>query len=91
MIGNIISFLFGSFVVGLCGRALMPGNNKMPIGHTILLGATGSFVGTVLGSLLTGRNGSGSFVGSVIGAILALWAWNRFGGKKQTGNLPRYQ
>jgi uncharacterized membrane protein YeaQ/YmgE (transglycosylase-associated protein family) len=91
MIGNIISFLIGSFVVGLCGRALLPGNNKMPISHTILLGATGSFVGTALGSLLTARSSSGSFLGSVIGAIIALWAWNRFGSKTQTGNLPRYQ
>jgi uncharacterized membrane protein YeaQ/YmgE (transglycosylase-associated protein family) len=91
MIGNIISFLFGSFVVGLCGRALMPGKNNMPITHTMLLGATGTFVGNLLGSILTGRSGTGSFVGSVVGAIIALWAWNRFGDKKQTGNVPRYQ
>jgi uncharacterized membrane protein YeaQ/YmgE (transglycosylase-associated protein family) len=91
MIGNIISFLFGSFVIGLCGRALLPGNNKMPLSHTILLGATGSFVGTIAGSVLTGRTSSGSFLGSVIGAIIALWAWNRFGGKSQANNLPRYQ
>jgi uncharacterized membrane protein YeaQ/YmgE (transglycosylase-associated protein family) len=91
MIGNIISFLIGSFVVGLCGRALLPGNNKMPISHTILLGATGSFVGNVLGSLLTARGSSGSFLGSVIGAIIALWAWNRFGGKGRASGLPRYQ
>jgi uncharacterized membrane protein YeaQ/YmgE (transglycosylase-associated protein family) len=91
MIGNIISFLFGSFVIGLCGRALMPGNNKMPISHTILLGTVGSFVGTALGSILTGRSGSGSFIGSVIGAIIALWAWYRFGGKTRANDLPRYQ
>lgn len=95
MIGNIISFLFGSFVIGLCGRALMPGNNKMRISHTILLGATGSFVGTIVGSVLTGQTSSGSFPGSVIGAILSLWAWNRFGAKSNTNSntnsLPRYQ
>jgi uncharacterized membrane protein YeaQ/YmgE (transglycosylase-associated protein family) len=91
MIGNIISFLFGSFVIGLGGRALMPGNNKMPISHTILLGATGSFIGTVLGSILTGRSGSGSFLGSVVGAIGALWAWYRFGGKQKANELPRYR
>ena len=63
------------FVVGLVARALMPGNQRMGLILTALLGIAGSFVANEAGRWL-GWYASGQaagFIASVVGALLVLW------------------
>ena len=63
------------FVVGLVARALMPGNQRMGLILTALLGIAGSFVANAVGQWL-GWYASGQaagFIASVVGALLVLW------------------
>jgi uncharacterized membrane protein YeaQ/YmgE (transglycosylase-associated protein family) len=73
---SLLLFLLFGFVVGLIARALVPGNQQLGIIKTTLLGAVGSFVGGVLGNLISGDPWgsihSAGWIGSVIGAILLL-------------------
>lgn len=69
----IVFALFG-FVVGLIARAVMPGNQKMGIIRTTLLGIAGSFTGGLLGNLVYGRGAwnelrATGLIGSVVGAL----------------------
>jgi uncharacterized membrane protein YeaQ/YmgE (transglycosylase-associated protein family) len=78
---SLIWFLLFGFVVGLIARAVMPGSQKMGIIKTTLLGAVGSFVGGVIGNLITGDPfGSvhaAGWIGSIIGAVLLLALFGR--------------
>ena len=70
-------FLLFGFVVGLLARAVMPGNQKMGIVRTTLLGIVGSFVGGLLGNVLLGNGAwselrSSGLIGSVVGAIVVM-------------------
>jgi uncharacterized membrane protein YeaQ/YmgE (transglycosylase-associated protein family) len=62
------------FFVGLLARALHPGDDKMGLIMTTLLGIGGSFMGTFLGQALHFyRHGEhAGFVGAVVGAIVLL-------------------
>jgi len=73
---SLLIFLIFGFFVGLLARALMPGSQKMGIVKTTLLGAAGSFVGGLIGNLISGdalghmhRSG---WIGSIIGALVLL-------------------
>jgi uncharacterized membrane protein YeaQ/YmgE (transglycosylase-associated protein family) len=78
---SLIWFLLFGLVVGLIARALMPGTQKMGIIKTTLLGALGSFVGGLIGNLITGdpfgRVHSAGWIGSVIGALLIMAIFGR--------------
>lgn len=70
-------FLLFGFVVGLVARAVMPGNQRMGIIRTTLLGIAGSFTGGLLGNLIYGRGAwnqlhATGLVGSVIGALVLM-------------------
>ena len=72
-------FLFFGFVVGLLARAVMPGNQKMGIVRTTLLGIAGSFTGGLLGNLMYGRGAwnelrTTGLIGSVVGALVLMIA-----------------
>jgi uncharacterized membrane protein YeaQ/YmgE (transglycosylase-associated protein family) len=73
---SLLIFLIFGFVVGLIARAVMPGSQNLGIIKTTLLGAAGSFIGGVLGNLISGdpwgRIHSAGWIGSVIGAIVLL-------------------
>ena len=82
---GIIGFIIVALVAGLLARLLVPGRDPLSIPATILLGAIGSFVGGVLGVVLTGKtfgdfSASGIF-GSIIGAIIALLLYRKFGNR----------
>ena len=79
MIGRIIGFLIVALIAGFGGRALMPGNDNMSIKHTLILGAVGSFIGTLLGALVPGKGPVGSIIGAIIGSAIALFAWKKYG------------
>jgi uncharacterized membrane protein YeaQ/YmgE (transglycosylase-associated protein family) len=73
---SILLFLLFGFVVGLIARAVVPGTQGMGIIKTTLLGAVGSFIGGIIGNLISGDPlgtvHTAGWIGSVIGAILLL-------------------
>lgn len=72
---SLIIFLIFGFFVGLIARAIMPGTQKMGIVRTTLVGAAGSFIGGLIGNLISGdalRVHSAGWIGSVIGAIVLM-------------------
>lgn len=83
MIGFILIMLVLGLVAGFLARAIVPGNDSMGIGQTIVLGIVGSFIGGFLGYLLFHEDGnqgalqSSGIIGSVIGAIIALLVWRQ--------------
>ena len=78
---SLLLFLLFGFVVGLIARALVPGNQGMGIVKTTLLGAVGSFVGGILGNLISGNPigsiHSAGWIGSVVGAVVLLAVMGR--------------
>lgn len=83
---SILLFILFGFVVGLLARAIMPGEQKMNLLSTMLLGVAGSFIGGFVGNLLTGGSRAGGswfslhpsgIIGSILGAlaILAILGW----------------
>jgi uncharacterized membrane protein YeaQ/YmgE (transglycosylase-associated protein family) len=75
---GILFFLVFGFVVGLLARAIMPGEQRMGIVMTTILGVTGSFIGGFLSSLFTSHRvtdfHTAGVIGSVIGALVVLFA-----------------
>lgn len=74
------------FVVGLLARFLMPGDDKMGIIMTTLLGVAGSLAATYLGQFLgwyVAGEGAG-FIASLVGALILLFIYNLVR-KKKTG------
>lgn len=73
---NILLFLVFGLVVGFLARAIMPGNQKMGLLATMLLGVVGSFIGGFLGALVTQSRvldfNTAGIIGSIIGALVAL-------------------
>jgi len=71
---SIIGTILVGFVVGLLARALKPGNDRMGLILTTLLGIAGSFVaqygGAALGLYSPGQ--PAGWIASIIGAIVLL-------------------
>ncbi len=78
MVTFIVILLVMGLIAGALARAIVPGQDSMGIGGTIVLGIVGSFVGGFLGYALRGKDvADGAFqasgvIGSVIGAIVVL-------------------
>lgn len=78
MIGFIIGLVLIGLIAGFLARALVPGNDAMGVGGTILLGIVGSFVGGFLADALFRNSaddvgfGPVGIIGSTIGAIICL-------------------
>ncbi len=78
MLTFIVILLVMGLIAGALARAIVPGQDSMGIGGTIVLGIVGSFVGGFLGYALRGKDvKDGAFqasgvIGSVIGAIVVL-------------------
>jgi uncharacterized membrane protein YeaQ/YmgE (transglycosylase-associated protein family) len=79
---QLISWVVLGLIAGALARWLMPGEDPMSIGATILLGIAGSFVGGFIGNLIW-RPVSGSYfhpgnlILSIAGAFLLLWVWRK--------------
>jgi len=72
---SIIVMIIVGFIVGLIARAIMPGDQKMGIILTAVLGIVGALVAGYLGQAL-GWYAPGEpagWIGSVIGAIIVLF------------------
>lgn len=74
---GILFFILFGFIVGLLARAIMPGEQKMGLLMTTVLGVTGSFIGGFLSSLFTSHRvtdfHTAGIIGSVIGALVLLF------------------
>ncbi len=72
------------FVVGLVARALLPGDQKLGLILTAVLGVVGSLVAGFLGQAIgwyQAGEGAG-FIGSVVGAILVLFIYSKIVNKR---------
>lgn len=71
---SLIGTLIIGFIVGLLGRWLHPGDDKMGIILTTVLGIAGAFLATYAGQALhlyePGQ--SAGFIGAVVGAVVLL-------------------
>ncbi len=85
MIWNIIVLLVIGLVAGLIARAVIPGKQDLGILATIVLGIIGSFVGNLLGGILSGRGfelGTAGWIGSIVGAIIVLGVYVAVTGRR---------
>lgn len=78
---SIIGFIVVALIAGFAARALVPGDDKMSLPQTLLLGAVGSGIGGLLGGLVGNFDGPAGPIGSIIGAIIALLAYKKFGNR----------
>ncbi|MBC2768945.1 GlsB/YeaQ/YmgE family stress response membrane protein [Pusillimonas minor] len=74
---GIITMIVVGFIVGLIARAIMPGDQKLGIIMTIILGIAGSIVAGYLGAALGfySAGEGGGWIGSIIGAIIVLFVY----------------
>jgi uncharacterized membrane protein YeaQ/YmgE (transglycosylase-associated protein family) len=71
------------FIVGLIGRAIMPGAQHLGFIMTTLLGIGGSIVGGLISRLFSKPAPGSTFhpaglILSIIGAIILLFIWGKF-------------
>jgi uncharacterized membrane protein YeaQ/YmgE (transglycosylase-associated protein family) len=71
---SIIGTIVIGFIVGLIARALKPGDDKLGLIMTAVLGVAGSFIATYAGSALGlyKQGAAAGFIASVVGAIILL-------------------
>ena len=81
---SIISTIVIGFIVGLLARALKPGNDRMGIIMTTLLGIAGAFVARFVGQAmgLYGPNDAAGWIASVLGAIVLLFIYGMIRGRR---------
>jgi len=74
------------FIVGLIARAIKPGDDKIGLIMTSVLGVAGSFIATYLGSALGlyKQGQAAGFLASVVGAVILLAIYSFV--KKQSGS-----
>ena len=77
------------FVAGLIARALHPGDDKLGIIMTAVLGIAGSFLANFIGQAIGwyGPGEGAGFVASVVGAILLLVIYSLV--KKKSGSASK--
>ena len=71
----IIWWLIVGLIAGALARLLVPGNDPMGWGGTLLLGLVGSLVGGFLANLIFGGEfevSAAGIIGATIGAVIAL-------------------
>jgi uncharacterized membrane protein YeaQ/YmgE (transglycosylase-associated protein family) len=71
---SIIGTIVIGFIVGLIARAIKPGDDKLGLIMTAVLGIAGSFIATYAGSALGlyKQGAAAGFIASVVGAIILL-------------------
>ena len=95
MLWFIISLAIIGLVAGFLARALVPGDDPMTVGGTMLLGIIGSFVGGFLADALFRSDaedvgfGPVGIIGSTVGAILCLLVYRMATGRR--GGSYRYR
>ncbi|MGE3620937.1 MAG: GlsB/YeaQ/YmgE family stress response membrane protein [Acidimicrobiia bacterium] len=78
MIGFLISLVVVGLIAGFAARALVPGDDAMSVGQTLVLGIVGSFIGGFVGWAIFGKDldegalQASGIIGSIVGAVIAL-------------------
>jgi uncharacterized membrane protein YeaQ/YmgE (transglycosylase-associated protein family) len=76
--GSLIGVLIAGVILGFIGKAIAPGDQKIPIWLTIVAGIVGAFVGNLLASWFGVRHTSGfdwwRHIFQVIAAVIAVMA-----------------
>lgn len=75
--GSLIWTIVIGFIVGLVARALKPGDDKLGIVMTSVLGIVGAFVASFLGKTM-GWYADGEpagFIAAVVGAVILLFLY----------------
>ena len=72
---SIIGTIVVGFIVGLIARAVKPGNDRMGIIMTTLLGIAGAFIAQYAGQAMGwyGPNQPAGWIASIIGAVILLF------------------
>jgi uncharacterized membrane protein YeaQ/YmgE (transglycosylase-associated protein family) len=81
---GILVWLLVGLIAGFLARLLVPGNDPMGVGGTLLLGLVGSLIGGTLGALIFEGNvdvNAAGIIGSVIGAVIALLIYRSMKGR----------
>ena len=81
---GIIGTIVIGFLVGLVARFLKPGDDRMGLIMTTILGIIGAFVGSYLGQALGiyQVDEPAGFLGAVVGAVVVLGVLKLLFGKK---------
>lgn len=87
---SVIWFLIIGLVIGAIARLLVPGRDPMGWIATLVLGVVGSYVGGIIGAILTpGRRildlQPAGFIGSVVGAIIVLVVYRQLQKSRRVG------
>lgn len=86
----IIGAIIIGLIAGFLARAVVPGDDSMGIGGTLLLGLVGSLIGGFLGWILFGKDGDNGalqlsgLIGSFVGAVIALLIWRAIRSRSTT-------
>ena len=74
---GIIQMIVVGLIVGLIARALMPGDQKMGLVLTTLLGVAGSAVANWIGSTVGWYQpgASAGWIASIVGALIVLFVY----------------
>ena len=82
--GGIIQMIVVGLVVGLLARAIMPGDQKIGLILTTLLGIAGAavanFIGSAAGWYQPGANAG--WIASIVGALIVLFVYGMIAGKR---------
>ncbi|MDQ2677211.1 MAG: GlsB/YeaQ/YmgE family stress response membrane protein [Actinomycetota bacterium] len=87
-------WIIGAIIIGLLAgflaRAVVPGDDSMGIGGTLVLGLVGSLIGGFLGWIIFRNDGDegalqlSGIIGSFIGAVIALLIWRAIQSRSTT-------
>ena len=82
---EIIGMIVVGFIVGLIARAVKPGNDRMGIILTTLLGIAGAFLARFAGQAmgLYTANEPAGWIASVIGAVILLFVFAMVRGRRR--------
>ncbi len=87
MLGAVLSLIVSGLIIGLLARFAVPGKDPLKLWQTILLGISGSLLGTIVARMLGFINGDGtvesgeaasSLLFSLGGAIVLLVLYRKF-------------
>jgi uncharacterized membrane protein YeaQ/YmgE (transglycosylase-associated protein family) len=82
---SILGTIVVGFIVGLIARALKPGDDKMGLIMTTLLGIAGAFVARYAGAAMGwyGPQEAAGWIASVIGAVVLLFVYGLIKGRSR--------
>jgi len=90
----IIGIIIIGLIAGALARLVVPGEDPMGIGGTLVLGLVGSLIGGFLGYVIFGADAedgavqAAGLVGSFIGAVIALLIWRAI--QSRRGGMVRH-